>query len=160
MSVSLHRVLDGPRFIALVDALVALPWPVAHPDIDPALRAVGFAPTADEGVYHSGLGVSNDHVLASSVRTGLSSVGTAVTDVDTNASPQRDAFVQDAFAGLVRSGIAQWGEPAVRHPGRRPKVVWFAPNGCNVILRASAAAVHVNVQSPELGAAARRLQEF
>ncbi len=160
MPSDLDRVVSGPSFVGLVERLLALPWPVAVSDIGAAMASVGFSATDDERIFRSNLGVTNETAMALRARSGLAAVELMVADVRTDATAERDAFVQDAFASIVAAGRGAWGEPDVRRPGHPPRVIWFVDNGCNVIVDGVRSTVQLTVESPEMAAATRKLKEY
>ena len=121
---------DG--FVALVERLIGLPWPIRLDQFDSTAQQLGWSPTGNTGIITGNFASGEQRIMCTK-------------DEGMNASvfsipffrPEREGFeefglVNDAFVAYVAAGVEAWGKPFQIVIDRYSHVAWKYPQ--NVIV--------------------------
>lgn len=111
-------------------------WPIAPQQADEAARSLGWR-EPEEGRFILPYDVSQPAVRIGQGREeyGVTTINFRLTDVVMEASPERDAAMNDAFVGYVAAIKEVWGKPRMKRSKKDQDAFWELPNG--VVLQVS-----------------------
>jgi len=120
------------EFVALVERLIGLPWPIRLDQFDSTARQIGWFSTNMPGFFAGNFASGEQRIMVTK-------------DEDRNISvisipffrPEREGFeefglVNDAFVAYVAAGVEAWGKPFDIVIDRYAHVAWKYPQ--NVIV--------------------------
>ena len=120
------------EFVALVERLIGLPWPIRLDRFDSTAQQLGWSPTSFSGFFAGDFASEEQRIMITK-------------DEDRNASvisipffrPEREGLeevglVNDAFVAYVAAGVEAWGKPFEIVIDRYAHVAWKYPQ--NVIV--------------------------
>ena len=120
------------EFVALVEFLIGLSWPIRLDQFDTTAQQLGWSPTGNTGIFTGNFASGEQRIMCTK-------------DEGMNASvfsipffrPEREGFeefglVNDAFVAYVAAGIEAWGKPFDIVIDRYAHVAWKYPQ--NVIV--------------------------
>ena len=139
--------VDG--FVALVERLIGLPWPIRLDQFDSTAEQLGWSPTGVLGIFTGDFGSKEQRIMCTK-------------DEGMNASvfsipffrPEREGFeefglVNDAFVAYVAAGVEAWGKPFDIVIDRYAHVAWKYPQNVIVELMRYERFVHLNFYTPQ-----------
>ena len=119
------------EFVALVERLIGLPWPIRLDQFDSTAQQLGWSPTGNTGIFTGNFASGEQRIMVTK-------------DEDRNISvisipffrPEWEGFeefglVNDAFVAYVAAGVEAWGKPFDIVIDRYAHVAWKYPQ--NVI---------------------------
>ena len=145
------------RMIELVQYLINQDWPLDSDGVAAAMAGQGWEKDAD-GLYEADLPLNMPNLMetGSESEYGLNTVSWNLTDVVREGSVERDAFMNDAFVGFVKTASALWGKPKRMRYKEFVAAQWDIADGCRVRVSNRHSAVSVYINSPSYAQVLRR----
>ena len=121
--------VDG--FIALVERLIGLPWPIRLDQFDSTAQQLGWSPTSVPGIFAGNFTSGEERITLTEDKSN----NIRVVSIPF-FRPEREGFeefglVNDAFVAYVAAGVEAWGKPFDIVIDRYAHVAWKYPQ--NVI---------------------------
>ena len=137
------------EFVALVERLIGLPWPIRLDQFDTTAEQLGWSPTGNTGIFTGNFASGEQRIMCTK-------------DEGMNASvfsipffrPEREGFeefglVNDAFVAYVAAGIEAWGKPFDIVIDRYAHVAWKYPQNVIADLIRYERFVHLRFYTPQ-----------
>ena len=99
------------EFVALVERLIGLPWPIRLDQFDSTAEQLGWSPTSVPGILTGNFASEEQRIMC----TKDKSKNVRVISIPF-FRPEREGFeefglVNDAFVAYVAAGVEAWGKP-------------------------------------------------
>ena len=137
------------EFVALVEFLIGLSWPIRLDQFDSTAQQLGWSPTGNTGIFTGNFASGEQRIMCTK-------------DEGMNASvfsipffrPEREGFeefglVNDAFVAYVAAGIEAWGKPFDIVIDRYAHVAWKYPQNVIADLIRYERFVHLRFYTPQ-----------
>ena len=137
------------EFVALVEFLIGLSWPIRLDQFDTTAQQLGWSPTGNTGIFTGNFASGEQRIMCTK-------------DEGMNASvfsipffrPEREGFeefglVNDAFVAYVAAGIEAWGKPFDIVIDRYAHVAWKYPQNVIADLIRYERFVHLRFYTPQ-----------
>jgi len=123
------------EFVALVERLIGLPWPIRLDQFDSTAQQLGWSSTNIPGFFAGNFASGEQRIMC----TKDKSKNVRVISIPF-FRPEREGFeefglVNDAFVAYVAAGVEAWGKPFEIVIDKRSHVAWKYPQ--NVIVELS-----------------------
>ena len=120
------------EFVALVERLIGLSWPIRLDQFDATAQQLGWSPTGNNGIFTGNFVSGEQRIMC----TKDKSKNVRVISIPF-FRPEREGFeefglVNDAFVAYVAAGVEAWGKPFQIVIDRYAHVAWKYPQ--NVIV--------------------------
>ena len=125
-------VFAAGEFVALVERLIGLPWPIRLDQFDSTAQQLGWSPTGDTGIFTGNFASGEGYITVTKDEDG---------DIDVISLPffkpgrkgfEEAGLINDAFVAYVAAGFEVWGKPFQIVIDRYSHVAWKYPQ--NVIV--------------------------
>ena len=139
--------VDG--FIALVERLIGLPWPIRVDQFDSTAEQLGWSPTSVPGFLTGNFASEEQRIIC----TKDKSKNVRVISIPF-FRPEREGFeefglVNDAFVAYVAAGVEAWGKPFEIVIDKRSHVAWKYPQNVIADLIRYERIVHLRFYTPQ-----------
>ena len=137
------------EFVALVEFLIGLSWPIRLDQFDTTAQQLGWSPTGNTGIFTGNFASGEQRIMCTK-------------DEGMNASvfsipffrPEREGFeefglVNDAFVAYVAAGVEAWGKPFDIVIDRYAHVAWKYPQNVIADLIRYERFVHLRFYTPQ-----------
>ena len=119
------------EFVALVERLIGLPWPIRLDQFDSTAEQLGWSPTSVPGIFAGNFTSGEERITLTEDKSN----NIRVVSIPF-FRPEREGFeefglVNDAFVAYVAAGVEAWGKPFDIVIDRYAHVAWKYPQ--NVI---------------------------
>ena len=120
------------EFVALVERLIGLPWPIRLDQFDSTAEQLGWSPTSVPGIFAGNFTSGEERITLTEDKSN----NIRVVSIPF-FRPEREGFeefglVNDAFVAYVAAGVEAWGKPFDIVIDRYAHVAWKYPQ--NVIV--------------------------
>ena len=119
------------EFVALVERLIGLPWPIRLDQFDSTAEQLGWSPTSVPGIFAGNFTSGEERITLTEDKSN----NIRVVSIPF-FRPEREGFeefglINDAFVAYVAAGVEAWGKPFDIVIDKRSHVAWKYPQ--NVI---------------------------
>ena len=137
------------EFVALVERLIGLPWPIRLDQFDSTAEQLGWSPTSVSGFLSGNFASGEQRIMC----TKDKSKNVRVISIPF-FRPEREGFeefglVNDAFVAYVAAGVEAWGKPFDIVIGKRSHVAWKYPQNVIVELSRSDLSARLRFYTPQ-----------
>ena len=120
------------EFVALVERLIGLPWPIRLDQFDSTAEQLGWFPTGNTGIFTGNFASGEERITLTEDKSNNICVVSL-----SFYKPGRKGFgeaglINDAFVAYVAAGVEAWGKPFDIVIDKRSHVAWKYPQ--NVIV--------------------------
>ena len=120
------------EFVALVERLIGLPWPIRLDQFDSTAEQLGWFPTGNTGIFTGNFASGEERITLTEDKSNNIRVVSL-----SFYKPGRKGFgeaglINDAFVAYVAAGVEAWGKPFDIVIDKRSHVAWKYPQ--NVIV--------------------------
>ena len=120
------------EFVALVERLIGLPWPIRLDQFDSTAEQLGWFPTGNTGIFTGNFASGEERITLTEDKSNNIRVVSL-----SFYKPGRKGFgeaglINDAFVAYVAAGVEAWGKPFEIVIDKRSQVAWKYPQ--NVIV--------------------------
>lgn len=122
-------------FVKIADFWVNQAWPLSLSEAESQCLKLGWE-RFDEGLFRMPYSISNATVRVSvgSEELGVAKISFRLTDVCSEESLERDAFMNDVFVEVVEDLAPLWGKPKMKKLQESHSAHWGLANGSEVDL--------------------------
>ncbi|MDO5094170.1 MAG: DUF6301 family protein [Propionibacteriaceae bacterium] len=153
------KALSVERVVELVQYWINQDWPLTPEKVPGVMAALGWE-KAEDGLYEADLPLNMPCLMETGDDPvhGLNSVSWNVTDVVLQDLVERNAFMNDAYAGYVKAFGKLWGKPKRLRRKEFVASQWDVPDGCRVKMMNDHSSVSVYINSPSYAQVLRNLE--
>ena len=153
------KAMTADRVGDLVDFWAGAEWPLTPEQVQQLGTKVGWTPGDDEMMDNQSDGLSESSVPIATMPSGeTASFSFWATDVVRELGAEADAFLDDAYALIVRDGTGRWGR-AAQSDGDGPTAQWDLDGGARVVVARGRRSVTVEFTAPQYAQVLRELGE-
>ena len=125
-------VFAAGEFVALVERLIGLPWPIRLDQFDSTAQQLGWSPTGDTGIFIGNFASGEEHITLTEDKSKNIRVVSLSFYKPGRKGFEEAGLINDAFVAYVAAGVEAWGKPFETVIGKRSHVAWKYPQ--NVIV--------------------------
>ena len=137
------------EFIALVERLIGLPWPIRLDQFDSTAQQLGWSPTGDTGIFIGNFASEKQCILCTKDEGMNASVFSIPFFKPEGEEVEKIGLANDAFVAYVAAGVEAWGKPFQIVIDKRSHVVWKYPQNVIAELMKYERFVHLNFYTPQ-----------
>ena len=119
------------EFVALVERLIGLPWPIRLDQFDSTAQQLGWSPTGNTGIFTGNFASGEGYIMVTKDEDGDIEVISLPFFKPGRKGFEEAGLINDAFVAYVAAGIDAWGKPFEIVIDKRSHVAWKYPQ--NVI---------------------------
>ena len=120
------------EFVALVERLIGLSWPIRLDRLDSTAQQLGWSPTGNTGIFIGNFASGEEHILLTEDKSENINVLTLPFFKPGRKGFEEAGLINDAFVAYVAAGVEAWGKPFDIVIDKRSHVAWKYPQ--NVIV--------------------------
>ena len=120
------------EFVALVERLIGLPWPIRLDQFDSTARQIGWFSTNMPGFFAGNFASGEGYIMVTKDEDGDIEVISLPFFKPGRKGFEEAGLINDAFVAYVAAGIDAWGKPFDIVIDKRSHVAWKYPQ--NVIV--------------------------
>ena len=139
--------VDG--FIALVERLIGLPWPIRLDQFDSTAQQLGWSLTGDTGIFIGNFASEKQCILCTKDEGMNASVFSIPFFKPEGEEIEKIGLANDAFVAYVAAGVEAWGKPFQIVIDRYAHVAWKYPQNVIAELMKYERFVHLNFYTPQ-----------
>ena len=137
------------EFVALVERLIGLPWPIRLDQFDSTAQQLGWSPTGNTGIFIGNFASGEERITLTEDKSNNIRVVSL-----SFYKPGRKGFgeaglINDAFVAYVAAGVEAWGKPFDIVIDKRSHVAWKYPQNVIVELSRSDLSARLNFYTPQ-----------
>ena len=137
------------EFVALVERLIGLPWPIRLDQFDSTAEQLGWFPTGNTGIFTGNFASGEERITLTEDKSNNIRVVSL-----SFYKPGRKGFgeaglINDAFVAYVAAGVEAWGKPFDIVIDKRSHVAWKYPQNVIVELSRSDLSARLNFYTPQ-----------
>ena len=137
------------RFIALVERLIGLPWPIRLDQFDSTAEQLGWSPTSMPGLLAGEFASGKQRIMVTKDEDENISVISFPFFMPEGEEIEKIGLANDAFVAYAAAGVEAWGKPFRIIIDRYSHVVWRYPQNVIVELMRYERFVHLNFYTPQ-----------
>ena len=123
------------EFVALVERLIGLPWPIRLDQFDSTAQQLGWSPTGNTGIFTGNFASGEGYIMVTKDEDGDIEVISLPFFKPGRKGFEEAGLINDAFVAYVAAGVEAWGKPFDIVIDKRSHVAWKYPQ--NVIVELS-----------------------
>ena len=120
------------EFVALVERLIGLPWPIRLDQFDTTAQQLGWSPTGNTGILTGNFASEEQRIMCTKDKSKNVRVISIPFFRPEREGLEEFGLVNDAFVAYVAAGVEAWGKPFDIVIDRYAHVAWKYPQ--NVIV--------------------------
>ena len=120
------------EFVALVERLIGLPWPIRLDQFDSTAQQLGWSPTGNTGIITGNFASGEQRIMCTKDEGMNASVFSIPFFKPEGEEIEKIGLANDAFVAYVAAGVEAWGKPFDIVIDRYAHVAWKYPQ--NVIV--------------------------
>ena len=132
------------EFVALVERLIGLTWPIRLDQFDSTAQQLGWFPTGDTGIFVGNFASGEEHIILTEDKSKNINVLTLPFFKPGRKGFEEAGLINDAFVAYVAAGVEAWGKPFQIVVDRYSHVVWKYPQNVIAELMRYEWFVHLN----------------
>ena len=137
------------RFIALVERLIGLPWPIRLDQFDSTAEQLGWSPTGVLGIFTGDFASKEQRIMVTKDKSKNINVLTLPFFKPGRKGFEEAGLINDAFVAYVAAGVEAWGKPFDIVIDKRSHVAWKYPQNVIVELSRSDLSARLNFYTPQ-----------
>ena len=139
--------VDG--FVALVERLIGLPWPIRLDQFDSTAEQLGWSPTDEPGFYTGNFASGEERIMLTEDKSKNINVVTLPFFKPGGQGFEEIGLINDAFVAYATAGIEAWGKSFQTVIDKRSHVAWKYPQDVIVELSRSDLSARLNFYTPQ-----------
>ena len=120
------------EFVALVERLIGLPWPIRLDQFDSTAEQLGWSPTSVPGIFAGNFASGEERITLTEDKSNNIRVVSLSFYKPGRKGFEEAGLINDAFVAYVAAGVEAWGKPFDIVIDKRSHVAWKYPQ--NVIV--------------------------
>ena len=136
--------VDG--FVALVERLIGLPWPIKVDQFEPTAQQLGWSPANVSGVFTGNFASEEQRIMLNEDEVKNITVVSLPFFRPEGEEIEKIGLANDAYAA---AGVEAWGKPFRIVIDRYSHVAWRYPQNVIVELMRYERFVHLNFYTPQ-----------
>ena len=139
--------VDG--FVALVERLIGLPWPIRLDQFDSTAQQLGWSPTSMPGLLTGEFASGKQRIMVTKDKSKNIRVVSLPFFRPEGEEIEKIGLANDAFVAYAAAGVEAWGKPFRIVIDRYSHVAWRYPQNVIVELMRYERFVHLNFYTPQ-----------
>ena len=137
------------EFVALVERLIGLPWPIRLDQFDSTAQQLGWFPTGDTGIFTGNFASGEEHITLTEDKSKNIRVVSLSFYKPGRKGFEEAGLINDAFVAYVAAGVEAWGKPFDIVIDKRSHVAWKYPQNVIADLIRYERFVHLRFYTPQ-----------
>ena len=137
------------EFVALVERLIGLTWPIRLDQFDSTAQQLGWFPTGDTGIFVGNFASGEEHIILTEDKSKNINVLTLPFFKPGRKGFEEAGLINDAFVAYVAAGVEAWGKPFQIVIDKRSHVTGKYPQNVIADLIRYERFVHLNFYTPQ-----------
>ena len=137
------------RFIALVERLIGLPWPIRLDQFDSTAEQLGWSPTGVLGIFTGDFASKEQRIMVTKDKSKNIRVVSLPFFRPEGEEIEKIGLANDAFVAYAAAGVEAWGKPFRIVIDRYSHVAWKYPQNVIVELMRYERFVHLSFYTPQ-----------
>jgi len=137
------------EFIALVERLIGLPWPIRLDQFDSTAEQLGWSPTGVLGIFTGDFASKEQCIMVTKDKSKNIRVVSLPFFMPEGEEIEKIGLTNDAFVAYAAAGVEAWGKPFRIVIDRYSHVAWRYPQNVIVELMRYERFVHLNFYTPQ-----------
>ena len=137
------------EFVALVERLIGLPWPIRLDQFDSTAQQLGWSPTGNTGIFTGNFASGEERITLTEDKSNNIRVVSLSFYKPGRKGFEEAGLINDAFVAYVAAGIDAWGKPFEIVIDKRSHVAWKYPQNVIVELSRSDLSARLNFYTPQ-----------
>ena len=137
------------EFVALVERLIGLTWPIRLDQFDSTAQQLGWSSTNIPGFFAGNFASGEEHIILTEDKSKNINVLTLPFFKPGRKGFEEAGLINDAFVAYVAAGVEAWGKPFHIVIEKRSHVAWKYPQNVIVELSRSDLSARLNFYTPQ-----------
>jgi len=137
------------RFIALVDRLIGLSWPIKVDQFEPMARQLGWSPANVSGFFTGNFASEEQRIMLNEDEVKNITVVSLPFFRPEGGEIEKIGLANDAFVAYAAAGVEAWGKPFRIVIDRYSHVAWRCPQSVIVELMRYERFVDLSFYTPQ-----------
>ena len=137
------------EFVALVEFLIGLSWPIRLDQFDTTAQQLGWSPTGNTGILTGNFASEEQRIMLNEDEVKNITVVSLPFFRPEGEEIEKIGLANDAFVAYAAAGVEAWGNPFRIVIDRYSHVVWKYPQNVIVELMRYERFVHLNFYTPQ-----------
>ena len=137
------------EFVALVEFLIGLSWPIRLDQFDTTAQQLGWSPTGNTGIFTGNFASGEQRIMCTKDEGMNASVFSIPFFRPEREGLEEFGLVNDAFVAYVAAGVEAWGKPFDIVIDRYAHVAWKYPQNVIADLIRYERFVHLRFYTPQ-----------
>ena len=137
------------EFVALVERLIGLPWPIRLDQFDSTAQQLGWSPTGNTGIFTGNFASGEGYIMVTKDEDGDIEVISLPFFKPGRKGFEEAGLINDAFVAYVAAGVEAWGKPFDIVIDRYAHVAWKYPQNVIADLIRYERFAHLRFYSPQ-----------
>ena len=137
------------EFVALVERLIGLPWPIRLDQFDSTAQQLGWSPTGNTGIFTGNFASGEERITLTEDKSNNIRVVSLSFYKPGRKGFEEAGLINDAFVAYVAAGIDAWGKPFEIVIDKRSHVAWKYPQNVIVELSRSDLSARLRFYTPQ-----------